>query len=125
MIYLLPTSSKSVKILYVIIVENHNLSLGPALDIALGLGLELGYLLPLGTQLEYHQGDKLGTSLGLARDSLETRIRTLRQLGSILGDKLKLGTSLGSAAGIVHLYAVNIRKIPLLQQLPVPHQQTQ
>ena len=57
MIYLLPTGSKSVKILYVIIVENHNLSLGPALDIALGLGLELGYLLPLGTQLEYHQGE--------------------------------------------------------------------
>ena len=64
MIYLLPTGSKSVKILYVIIVENHNLSLGPALDIALGLGLELGYLLPLGwghswsiireTNLEHH-----------------------------------------------------------------------
>ena len=62
----LPTGSKSVKILYVIIVENHDLSLGPALGIVLRLGLELGSL--LGDTAVVLSGDKLG------RDSADTRI---------------------------------------------------
>ena len=87
---LLPYGSKLVKILYVIKVENHDLSLGPALGIVLRLGLELGSL--LGDTVRVSSGDKLGTSLGPA-------LGIVLRLG--FGDKTKLGLPLDLALGIV------------------------